>query len=458
MSIQSQLASGARGEYAIRSQLVRTVRDAGDGAVAGVYGCAFLLSLIVVAAAGFGMTVKSTVLNLLLWVLWIAVGCLFIAVGTRISHVFALWGIAAVSVAVACSGVVTSLMGLTTVNALGGFTWPGTPSVGALVGSLLLNIVLAVGSTVVAVGMYRGMRQLESSSQVNMPLPGPVPTGSDMASPFAPPPPSPAPQSPAASPNFVKGAQPNGVGTQPTTGPIQNVSANPSPFAPPPKFPTRRPPNPYGVRGGRRSTPPRWAPTSTGPTSTYTGSSLSAAPGAPYAGPPRYNALAIPALLAGVLFAPLGIVIGHLSLAQIRRSGEAGSGFAMAGLIIGYLLTGLSVLMIVGWFVMLNSLNQTFADLGVSDTTETTETTTSPSWYSGYSNSIDDAIVTSDVGACLYKESSGSTITTLYRVDCSSSSANYRVTMRTDTTSDCGNDWVQTVLSGNRVVLCLVDE
>lgn len=55
--------------------------------------------------------------------------------------------------------------------------------------------------------------------------------------------------------------------------------------------------------------------------------------------PPQTNALAIASLICAFLFAPLGIVFGHLSLSQIKRSGEEGRGLAVAGLVIGYLVT-----------------------------------------------------------------------------------------------------------------------
>lgn len=55
--------------------------------------------------------------------------------------------------------------------------------------------------------------------------------------------------------------------------------------------------------------------------------------------PPRTNALAIASLVCAFLFAPLGIVFGHLSLSQIRQSGEDGRGLAIAGLVIGYVVT-----------------------------------------------------------------------------------------------------------------------
>ena len=63
--------------------------------------------------------------------------------------------------------------------------------------------------------------------------------------------------------------------------------------------------------------------------------------------PPRTNSMAVAALVCAFLFAPLGIVFGHVSLSQINRTGEQGRGLAIAGLIIGYVLTILSVLMVV---------------------------------------------------------------------------------------------------------------
>ena len=63
---------------------------------------------------------------------------------------------------------------------------------------------------------------------------------------------------------------------------------------------------------------------------------------APY--PPPTNSLAIVALVSSLLFAPLGIVFGHISLSQIKRTGEQGRGMALAGLVIGYVVTVLAIL------------------------------------------------------------------------------------------------------------------
>jgi peptidyl-prolyl cis-trans isomerase B (cyclophilin B) len=61
-------------------------------------------------------------------------------------------------------------------------------------------------------------------------------------------------------------------------------------------------------------------------------------------GPPQHqprptNGMAIATMIFAFLFAPLGILFGHISLSQIKRSGEEGHGLAVAGLVISYLLT-----------------------------------------------------------------------------------------------------------------------
>ncbi|CAN5421023.1 hypothetical protein BH10ACT4_BH10ACT4_09350 [soil metagenome] len=59
---------------------------------------------------------------------------------------------------------------------------------------------------------------------------------------------------------------------------------------------------------------------------------------------PRTNTLAIVALILGI-FIPLGgIICGHIALGQIKRTGEAGHGLALAGTIIGYALTALGII------------------------------------------------------------------------------------------------------------------
>jgi hypothetical protein len=50
----------------------------------------------------------------------------------------------------------------------------------------------------------------------------------------------------------------------------------------------------------------------------------------------KTNTLAIVALILGIVIPIGGIITGHIALGQIKRTGEAGHGLALAGTIIGY--------------------------------------------------------------------------------------------------------------------------
>lgn len=65
--------------------------------------------------------------------------------------------------------------------------------------------------------------------------------------------------------------------------------------------------------------------------------------------------MAIASLVCAFLFAPLGIVFGHISLAQIKKTGENGRGMAIAGLIIGYLTLAMTLLVVVSTLVLFAS-------------------------------------------------------------------------------------------------------
>jgi hypothetical protein len=59
---------------------------------------------------------------------------------------------------------------------------------------------------------------------------------------------------------------------------------------------------------------------------------------------PKTNTLSIVALILA-FFVPLGgIICGHIALNQIKKTGEAGHGLALAGTVIGYVLFGLGLL------------------------------------------------------------------------------------------------------------------
>lgn len=67
--------------------------------------------------------------------------------------------------------------------------------------------------------------------------------------------------------------------------------------------------------------------------------------GAPYA--PRTNTLAIVSLVTGFCCSIAAVITGHIALGQIRRTGEAGRGLAITGLVLGYVSLGFAALMLV---------------------------------------------------------------------------------------------------------------
>ncbi|MFF4411876.1 DUF4190 domain-containing protein [Streptosporangium sp. NPDC001559] len=80
--------------------------------------------------------------------------------------------------------------------------------------------------------------------------------------------------------------------------------------------------------------------------------------------PPRgNNGMAIAALIMGIagLFvcgvtSIVGIVLGHISLGQIKRTGEEGRGMAIAGLVLSYFGVACWLIVLVVWLVAMGVL------------------------------------------------------------------------------------------------------
>jgi hypothetical protein len=93
--------------------------------------------------------------------------------------------------------------------------------------------------------------------------------------------------------------------------------------------------NPYGPPPGSPAAPQAYGQ----PQPPY------AQPQSPYAQPypaaAPTNTMAILSLVFAFVFAPLGIVFGHMAKKQIRERGEGGDGLATAGLVLGYIFSGI---------------------------------------------------------------------------------------------------------------------
>jgi hypothetical protein len=85
-------------------------------------------------------------------------------------------------------------------------------------------------------------------------------------------------------------------------------------------------------------------------------------------GPPGYppvyvrptNTMAILALVMAFVFAPAGLILGIVARKQIRETGEDGDGLALAGIIVGGIVTAIFVFFIVLWIIAFAA----FADSG----------------------------------------------------------------------------------------------
>ena len=64
---------------------------------------------------------------------------------------------------------------------------------------------------------------------------------------------------------------------------------------------------------------------------------------------PPVNALATLSLVFAFVFAPAGAILGHLGLAQIRRTGELGRDRALMGVTLSYAFIALTVVALVAW-------------------------------------------------------------------------------------------------------------
>ncbi|GAA5204288.1 DUF4190 domain-containing protein [Microbacterium jejuense] len=152
------------------------------------------------------------------------------------------------------------------------------------------------------------------------PVPPAPPAAQPAAQPGAYPPPAAEPAAPAqpgAYPPPAQGAYPP---------PAYGAPAAPAPYGTAPA---------YGAAPGYAATP-----------------GYAAAPGYGYGAPAKTNTLAIVSLIASIasfVILPLvgsivGVITGHMSLKQLKTSGEQGRGMALAGTIVGWVGLGLTIL------------------------------------------------------------------------------------------------------------------
>lgn len=84
-------------------------------------------------------------------------------------------------------------------------------------------------------------------------------------------------------------------------------------------------------------TPPRASVSPAQPAPVYAQPAQPSADGAATGpGPGTFNVLAIVSFVSAFVVSLAAVICGHMALSQIKKTGEKGRGFAIAGLVLGY--------------------------------------------------------------------------------------------------------------------------
>ncbi len=68
---------------------------------------------------------------------------------------------------------------------------------------------------------------------------------------------------------------------------------------------------------------------------------------------PAMNGMAIASFVTSLVLHPgvVAVILGHIAMSQIKKRGGGGKGFAIAGLIIGYVSIAIAIVLLVAWII-----------------------------------------------------------------------------------------------------------
>ena len=165
---------------------------------------------------------------------------------------------------------------------------------------------------------------------------------------------------------------------------------------------------------------------------------------------PDYNTFAVLSPIFGVVVPPAGVVLGHLALPQIRRTGERGRRAAIAGLVIGYLTCALLVAALIWWLTGDSGSNTTTASRSPTASTYQVPSPTRRSTVTSVAPPSNIPRIKLDlaavpIGTCVeiqLRSDEGSDALDLFKVDCKHKEGVYTVTARVPATYDCRSVYV----------------
>jgi hypothetical protein len=176
--------------------------------------------------------------------------------------------------------------------------------------------------------------------------------------------------------------------------------------------------------------------------------------GPPYGDSPPadYNTFAVLSPIFAVVVPPAGVVLGHLALPQIRRTGERGRVAAIAGLVVGYLMCAVLIAALVWWLTSDSGANSTTASTSSTASTYKMPSTTLPRPSTVTSVAPPTTIprikldlATVPIGTCVeiqLRSDEGNEALDLFKVDCEHKEGVYTVTARVSTNTQCRSVYI----------------
>jgi Domain of unknown function (DUF4190) len=200
--------------------------------------------------------------------------------------------------------------------------------------------------------------------------------------------------------------------------------------------------DPFGTPYGSTSAPPSATPFGHG-----------GRLGAPYGAPPSgdYNTFAVLSPIFAVVIPPAGVVLGHLALPRIRRTGERGRNAAIAGLVIGYLMCLLLIAALIWWLVSDSQPDDAAAspspsaapyEMPPAPPRPSTVTSVAPP---STAPRIKLNLATVPIGTCVeiqLRSDEGNDALDLFKVDCVHKEGVYTVTSRVSAGYECRSVYV----------------
>lgn len=167
-SFESTLAAGTRAELLSTWRIVQAGRSNDAGIVIGLYAAATLISLVVSAFSY--SSGGALVLDVVLYAAWAGLAYVFIAIGTKLAHNMATWGIALVGSILAILKVIGAIVGAATVNTANEI-FDGTdlevPGTGTYIFRMFVYAIIAAVCLYAVIKMHRAMQSLAHTPAVH---------------------------------------------------------------------------------------------------------------------------------------------------------------------------------------------------------------------------------------------------------------------------------------------------